>query len=163
MKKGNEKNVKGIIGVIGIISILTLVVFMSGCTSWGMSESDYKAACKEVPVSELLNNPDQYVGQKIKVTGNILLVSVDGLNNTKTNMATLVGVEDPTHILSTGIISVSINYENLDDYPTSDNRTFYGEFYVDNTTYNSVGAYNDEVKSKIGDKRIPQLKAEYYE
>lgn len=148
---------------MGIISILTLVVFMSGCTSLGMSESDYKAACKEVSVSELLNNPDQYAGQKIKVSGSIALFVVGSLNNTKTNAATLMAVKDSAHTLSTGVISISINYENLEDYPTEGNRTFYGEFYVDNTTYNSVGCFNEEVCSKIGNKKIPQLKAKYYE
>ena len=58
-------------GILWTLMILT--IFMLVKESDAVSEADYRASCNEIPVGELTNNPAVYVGQKIKITGEVVV------------------------------------------------------------------------------------------
>lgn len=162
MKRRNRLDFKGMLGLMGILSVLTLVVFMSGCTSTQNSTEDYMASSQKVQVNELYNNPDQYTGMVLNVTGIVVAKSDD-------SKQLLLSVGDPTSTFSTDVLPVYVNFANSTNATLDDDITVYGEFYVNGTFGSSTimsstfdpTIYEILDSNKLNGKKIPWINATY--
>ncbi len=118
------------------------------------SADDYKAACRQVPVSDLTKKADQYKGKKVKYTGQILVMDFPQETKTgKTPYGIILSVKDDTHVLPSGVLPVYVTYNGSTDSFIYDNVTVYGEVYG-----------NFEYKSAtIQKKTLPRVDVKYLE
>ena len=116
-----------------------------------LSEADYKAACKQVPVGELTKNADSKKGQLVKVTGKILVYEEESGNDIVTRI--IIAVKDDTNTLPGGELPVYIRYLGSIDSFINDTVTIYGEVYG-NDVYQSV---------QVQKKTLPRVDAKYIE
>lgn len=102
--------------------------------SKAVSEPDYKAACKEIPVAELTNNAKAYIGQKVKISGYVVVFEESGdQEGGVENTALVIGVDDPAGILPSGKLPVFISYDGATSAFVNDTITVYGEFFGSDT------------------------------
>lgn len=123
------------IKTITLVTLIVLTIFMLFCKeSDAVSQADYRAACKEIPVVELTNNPTAYAGQKVKVTGEVVVFEESGnLKSGGKNTILVIGVNDPSSALSSGKLPVFISYVGSTFAFINDKVTVYGEFYGNDT------------------------------
>lgn len=161
--------INNILGVkfAGLLAIIILVSSTLGCTSSGsdkdnsvsgpktLSEADYKAICKEIPISKLTEKPDMYVGQNVKYKGQVLIVTYDdGEDETgKTATSLVLVVNDSSFTLESGLLPLYVIYNNTTDAFVYDEITIFGEVYG-NDTFES---------STIQEKTLPRVNAHYIE
>jgi hypothetical protein len=150
----------------GLLAIIILVSSTLGCTSSGsdkdnsvsdpktLSEADYKAMCKEIPISKLTENPDVYVGQNVKYKGQVLIVTYDEEDETgKTATSLVLTVNDSSFTLESGLLPLYVIYNNTTDAFVYDEITIFGEVYG-NDTFES---------STTQEKTLPRVNAHYIE
>lgn len=87
-------------------------------------KSQYKNDCKNLEISELLRNPNNYKYNNLKYSGKILQVIEQDPNSSATKFLLDTGKEN-------GIIQVVYNrHENEPQFIEDDNVTVYGQFYL---------------------------------
>lgn len=123
---------------ITLITLMVLTLFMLVCKgskeSNAVSETDYKTACKEIPVAELTNNTKEYIGEKVKVTGNIVAFEEYSDKNGRVVYAALIlEVKDISGTLPSGTLPVFISYNGATNAFGSETMTVYGEFLGNDT------------------------------
>ena len=138
---------------IVLVTLMILTIFMLGCKESGsVSQDDYMAACKEIPVVEMTNNPEDNIGQKVKVTGEVLVFEES--ENQKSggkNTMLVIGVNDPSSALPGGKLPVFISHIGTTSAFIYDIVTVYGKFYGNDTP---------KLKS-IQEKTLPRIDAKY--
>ncbi|MFH1672868.1 MAG: hypothetical protein ABIF87_05535 [Pseudomonadota bacterium] len=141
------------IKTIALVTLIVLTIFMLVCKeSNAVSQADYRAACKEIPVVELTNNPKAYVGQKVKVTGEVVVFEESGNQKSGVkNTILVIGVNDPSSALPSGKLPVFISYVGSTSAFINDKVTVYGEFYGNDTP---------KLKS-IQEKTLPRINAKF--
>jgi hypothetical protein len=137
----------------GILALLVVTAFMLVCKeAHAVSDDDYKASCKEIPIAELTNNPKSYLGQKVKITGQVVVFEESGDQKSGTkNTALVIGVSDPSSTLPSGKLPVFISYAGSTSAFINDKVTVYGEF---------TGIDKPNLKS-IQDKNLPRIDAKF--
>lgn len=137
--------------VIAILMIIT--IFMLGCKEPdAVSEADYKAMCKEIPVVELTNNPKDYIGQKIKITGEVIVMEEAKDQESGERKTLLVlGVNDPSSTSSSKKLPVFISYVGSTSAFIYDIVDVYGNFY---------GTDTPDLKA-IEKKTLPRINARF--
>ena len=115
------------------------------CTT--VSEDEYKAQCQDIAYSELARNPDSYVGQQIKFTGEIIQVMEDSTGATYRINVTAgdYGIWDDTVLVG------YIYKEGQSRFLEDDIVTFYG-------VYGGLYTYESTMGASI---TIPSVIAEY--
>ncbi len=126
---------------ITLTTIIVLTLFMLVCKgskgskeSNAVSESDYKAACKEISVGELTKNAKAYIGEKVKITGNIVAFeeAIDK-NDRVINTSLVIEVEDTSGTLPSGKLPVFILYAGATNAFGGETMTVYGDFLGNDT------------------------------
>jgi hypothetical protein len=141
---------------ITLITLIVLTLFMLVCKgskeSNAVLEPDYKAACKEIQVGELTNNTKAYIGQKVKVTGYVVVFEESGdQKGGVENTALVIGVNDTSGTLPSGKLPVFISYDGATSAFINDTVTVYGEFHGNDTP---------ELKT-IEKKTLPRINARF--
>ena len=138
---------------IVLVTLMILTIFMLGCKESGsVSQDDYMASCKEIPVVELTNNPEDNIGQKVKVTGEVIVFEES--ENQKSggkNTMIVIGVNDPSSVPPGGKLPVFISYIGTTSAFIYDIVTVYGKFYGNDTP---------KLRS-IQEKTLPRIDAKY--
>ncbi len=137
--------------IIAILMILT--IFTLGCKEpEAVSEADYRAMCKEIPVAELTNNPKDYIGQKIKITGEVLVMEdTKDRESGESKTMLVLGVNDPSSTSSSKKLPVFISYVGSTSAFIYDIVAVYGDFY---------GTDTPELKA-IEKKTLPRINAKF--
>jgi hypothetical protein len=141
---------------VGLLATVVFVVSTLGCISSApnhntLSEADYKAICKEIPISELTHNTSKYVGQNVKYKGEVAVETYGyGNDNKVTSTGILLGVNNSS-------LSLYAFYDNSTGAFVNDYVTIYGEVYG-NDTYTHTGDYGLSVTEKL-----PRINAYYIE
>jgi hypothetical protein len=118
-----------------------------------LSEKDYKAACKEIAVSDLTKTADSIKSKLIKITGKVVSFEETTGNDNSKITKLIIGVDDPAHTLPSGVLPVYIVLQGTTDSFINDTITAYGEVYG-----------NDSYKSpQIKEKTLPRIDAKYIE
>jgi len=138
---------------IVLVTLMILTIFMLGCKESGsVSQDDYKAACKEILVVELTNNPEDNIGQKVKVTGEVLVFEeTENQKSGGKNTMLVIGVNDASSVPLGGKLPVFISYIGTTSAFIYDIVTVYGNFYGNDTP---------KLKS-IQEKTLPRIDAKY--
>jgi len=133
--------------------LITLPIFILICKEPdAVSEAKYKAACKVIPVAELTNNPKVYTGQKVKITGEVVVFEETTDQKTgKKNTMLVIGVNDSSLVRSSGKLPVFISYIGVTSAFIKDTVTVYGNYF---------GTDNPKLKS-IKDKNMPRINAKF--
>lgn len=136
-----------------LATLMILAIFMLVCKeSDAVSEADYRAVCREIPVVELTKNPTGYVGQKIKITGEVVVFEeTSDQKSGKKNTMLVIGVNDPSSVRSSGKLPVFISYVGSTSAFINDIVTVYGDFYGNDTP---------KLKS-IEKKTLPRINARF--
>jgi hypothetical protein len=93
-----------------------------------LSESDYKAACQEIRVSELTQQADADKGKLVRLTGKLASFEQIG-NHAPYQYNLIIYVTDDAHTNSSGLLPVLATYEGTTDVFIYDTVTIYGEVY----------------------------------
>jgi hypothetical protein len=141
---------------ITLTTIMVLTLFMLVCKgskeSNAVSKPDYEAACKEIPVGELTNNTKAYIGEKVKVTGNVVAFEeYSDQNDRVINTSLIVEVEDTSGTLPSGKLPVFISFDGATDAFGQEIVTVYGEFQ---------GSDTPELQS-IKTETLPRINAKF--
>lgn len=142
-----------------LLSAFSLLTTMLACglvvqqpSTKPLSEADYKAACKSMPVSQLTQNADSQKGTLVKLTGQILVFEeTTGANGKTTRL--IIAVDDEAKTLPGGQLPVYIAYQGSINQFINDTVTIYGEVYG-NDVYASP---------QIKEKTLPRVDAKYIE
>jgi hypothetical protein len=94
-----------------------------------LSESDYKAACTEIPVSELTQQADADKGKLVRLTGKLESFEQIGTGNGPHQYNLIIYVTDDAHTNSSGLLPVLATYQGTTDVWIYDTVTIYGEVY----------------------------------
>jgi hypothetical protein len=125
--------------IVTIVLILAAIVSLSGCTTvtspagagenqQTLTESDFKAQCQDVAVSDLMGNTDTYVGQYVRIPGRIV-----NFEESATGTTMIMAVTDPSYILPGGLLPVYVSYPGKTTAFINDDVTVYGVFYGNDT------------------------------
>lgn len=121
-------------------------------TTATLSEDEYKAACRQVGVSDLTKNADGRQGQLVKMTGRIVVYEEKTRGDGKATRI-IISVKDDTYTLPSGILPLYVTYRGSIDSFINDNVTIYGRVYG-----------NDDYESpQVKKKTLPRVDAQYVE
>lgn len=138
----------GLIIIIGLIifSIFSLV-FPDDSPLSGSALANYEASCTSIPFQELNSNPNQYNGQHIQISGQILQIYEDnGLTEIGLEVGQSSGGGSPNDV-------VFVTYKSTTPFKVGDLITVYGNVAG---TYNYVSTNSEIVVAKITARYIEQ-------
>ncbi len=109
-----------------------------------ITPDEYKSQCQEVSYNDIMRNPDQYIGQKFKITAKIIVASQKWSTGTYYKAYT----DDGSGMYLDKMVWIfDKRDENANDYIKlleGDTVTFYGEFNGLQSTRNALNGENGE-------------------
>lgn len=134
---------------ISAVIMAGVCLLTHACGSEPASAEAYKAACRQVPISDLTKNADQYKGKRVKYSGQILVMESSG----KTPYKLILSVTDNARVLPGGVLPLYVTYGGNTDGFIYDHVTVYGEVYG-SAEYESAA---------VEKKTLPRIDAKYLE
>ncbi len=124
LKQNNLVKAGVIVGIIIIIGLIVVSisnnVFPDNSPLTGSALTNYEASCTSIPFQELNSNPNQYNGQHIQISGQILQIYNDnGVTEIGLEVSQSSGGGSPDDI-------VFVTYESTTPFKTGDLITVYG-------------------------------------
>lgn len=116
-----------------------------------MSEQEYKAACKQIPVKELTRNPDQHNDEKVTIRGKVVVFEEKSDKSGKVQAHLVLSVKDPSKTLRSGLLPVYVLIDGRTDAFVNDRVIVHGGFR---------GNHLVKLQS-IRSKTLPRIDARY--